>query len=91
MAYLPKNKGVYVVLAVQIFQDNIFYHCAGASTNINGAMAYAANYEQYYRDKGWELIEANDDMERAEFYESSWIDEYGNQAFLKIQKSALMQ
>ena len=91
MAYIPKNKGIYVVLAAQLYDNGIYYHCTGSAVSLENAIRYAESYENHYRQNGWELDEVRDDLDRADYYESTWINKHGNQAFLKIQKSALMQ
>lgn len=78
-------------MAVQLYDNGIYYHCTGAAVSLENAILFAENYERVYRNQGFELVEVNDDLERAGYYESSWINKDGCQAWLKIQKSALME
>ena len=91
MAYLRKGQPVYVVIAAILSGDNIYYHCAGAALSMDNAIRYAEYYEQGLRERGFNLDKVDDQLENASYYESIWSGAPGSQAFLKIQKSALME
>ena len=91
MAYLRKGQPAYVVIAVTLSDDNIFYHCAGAALSMDNAIRYAEYYEQNLREGGFDLNTVDDELDRASYYESIWDGADGSQAFVKIQKSALME
>lgn len=89
--YLRKGQGIYVVVAVSISDKGIYYHCAGAAVGIENAIKYTMYYEQHLQERGYELVEAIDELEYANHYESIWQGDNNSQTFVKIQKSALME
>lgn len=88
--YVSQRSGIYVVIAAQVYPNGIYYHCAGAAVSPQNAVRYAENYESYYREHGYEMVDVEDMLDKSGSYESIWENEFGNMAYLKIQKSAIM-
>ena len=91
--YIRKNQPAYVVIAVNLTGDKIYYHCAGSALSMKNAMRYAEAYENHLKERGYILDTVDDQLENASYYESVWIGDPAtdSQTFVKIQKTALME